>query len=77
MSQIRASTIAELAPRIRAGDISPVNLVRTCLAKIEAGRDGNAFIAVCGDDAIARGGAGRVGNQARPTKARCTAFRLR
>ena len=52
MSQIRASTIAELAPGIRAGDISPVNLVRTCLEKIEAGRDGNAFIAVCGDDAI-------------------------
>ena len=52
MSQIRASTIAELAPGIRTGDISPVNLVRTCLEKIEAGRDGNAFIAVCGDDAI-------------------------
>ncbi len=52
MSQVHASTIAELAPGIRAGEISPVDLVRRCLQKIEAHRDGNAFITVCGDEAI-------------------------
>src|SRR4029453_19248563 len=35
-----------------AWNISPVDLVRTCLEKIEEHRDGNAFITVCGDAAL-------------------------
>ena len=53
MSEAQASSIAELAPRIRAREISPVHLVRTCLQRIEARRDGNAFIAVRAEEAIA------------------------
>jgi aspartyl-tRNA(Asn)/glutamyl-tRNA(Gln) amidotransferase subunit A len=52
MSEVRTSTIAGLAPRIRTGEISPVDVVRSCLERIDAGRDGNAFISVCGDAAI-------------------------
>ena len=52
MSQVHPSTIADLAPGIRAGEISPVDLVRTCLKNIDAHRDVNAFIAVCSDEAM-------------------------
>src|SRR5690349_14996690 len=47
-------TIASLAPRLRAGDLSPLDLVRDCLERIEARRDLNAFITVLGDAALAQ-----------------------
>jgi aspartyl-tRNA(Asn)/glutamyl-tRNA(Gln) amidotransferase subunit A len=46
-------SIQDLAPRIKARTISPVEIVRSCLSRIEAGRDGNAFIAVCAEQALA------------------------
>jgi aspartyl-tRNA(Asn)/glutamyl-tRNA(Gln) amidotransferase subunit A len=46
-------SIHDLAPRIKARAISPVEVVRTCLSRIEAGRDGNAFIAVRAEQALA------------------------
>jgi aspartyl-tRNA(Asn)/glutamyl-tRNA(Gln) amidotransferase subunit A len=46
-------TIAELAPRIARGELSPVDLVRQCLARIDEKRALNAFIAVLGDPALA------------------------
>ena len=45
-------SIVELAPRIKTRAVSPVDVVRACLANIEAGRDGNAFISVRTSDAI-------------------------
>ena len=45
--------IAEAAPRIARGETSPVALVRTCLERIEARRELNAFITVLGDSALA------------------------
>ena len=53
MSGSVAATIAELAPRIKARAVSPVDVVRACLAQIEAHRDGHAFITVCADAAVA------------------------
>ena len=52
MSEPYPSTITELAPHLRDREVSPVEIVRTCLERIEAHRDGNAFIAVCGEEAI-------------------------
>lgn len=52
MSDVTAATIAELAPRLQACALSPVAVVRDCLARIEAARDGNAFIAVRADEAL-------------------------
>jgi aspartyl-tRNA(Asn)/glutamyl-tRNA(Gln) amidotransferase subunit A len=46
-------TIAELAPRIARGETSPVGLVRSCLARIAARRELNAFITVLEDSALA------------------------
>ena len=46
-------SIEEIAPLIRTRALSPVDLVRACLARIEARRDLNAFITVMGDTAIA------------------------
>lgn len=46
-------SITELAPLVQAGAVSPVDLVRTCLARIEARRELNAFITVLGNEAIA------------------------
>ena len=51
--EVTHSTIVDLAPRIKTLAVSPVDVVRTCLANIEAHRDGNAFIAVTADEAIA------------------------
>jgi aspartyl-tRNA(Asn)/glutamyl-tRNA(Gln) amidotransferase subunit A len=45
-------SIVELAPRLKTRAVSPVEVVRACLANIEAGRDGNAFISVRTSDAI-------------------------
>jgi aspartyl-tRNA(Asn)/glutamyl-tRNA(Gln) amidotransferase subunit A len=45
-------TIADVAPRIRSGEISPVELVRDCLARIEASRALNAFITVFENTAL-------------------------
>jgi aspartyl-tRNA(Asn)/glutamyl-tRNA(Gln) amidotransferase subunit A len=44
--------IAEVAPRVRAGDVSPVDLVTGCLAQIEARPTVNAFISVLKDSAL-------------------------
>ena len=44
--------IAEVAPLIARGEVSPVALVRGCLARIEARRDLNAFITVMGETAL-------------------------
>lgn len=46
-------TIAELAPRIARGETSPVDLVRSCLTRIAARRELNAFITVLEDTALA------------------------
>jgi len=46
-------SIEQIAPLIRTRALSPVDLVRACLARIEARRDLNAFITVMGDTAIA------------------------
>lgn len=46
-------TIADLAPRIARGEVSPVELVRACVARIEARRDLNAFITVLDTTALA------------------------
>lgn len=53
MSHVPPSSIEELAPRIKALAVSPVEVVRECLARIETQRDGNAFIAVCAEQAVA------------------------
>ena len=45
-------SIAEVAPLIARGEVSPVALVRGCLARIEARRDLNAFITVMGETAL-------------------------
>jgi aspartyl-tRNA(Asn)/glutamyl-tRNA(Gln) amidotransferase subunit A len=45
-------TITEIAPLVRAGVLSPVDLVRACLARIEARRELNAFITVLADRAL-------------------------
>jgi len=48
------STISELAPRLRQGERSPVELVRECLARIEKrNSELNAFITVMADSALA------------------------
>jgi aspartyl-tRNA(Asn)/glutamyl-tRNA(Gln) amidotransferase subunit A len=52
MSGTASPTIQELAPRIKSLAVSPVDIVRSCLARIEAGRDGNAFIAVRSEEAV-------------------------
>jgi aspartyl-tRNA(Asn)/glutamyl-tRNA(Gln) amidotransferase subunit A len=52
---VRSRSIAELAPLLRAGRLSPVALVEACLAAIDAQNARlNAFIAVWRDDALAQ-----------------------
>ncbi len=46
-------SIAAIAPLIARGEISPVDLVRGCLARIEAGRASNVFITVMAETALA------------------------
>ena len=47
-------TIAELAPRVRRGEVSPVELVRECLGRIgKRNSELNAFITVLADSAMA------------------------
>lgn len=53
MNGVTHPSIAELAPRIKALDVSPVDLVRACLERIDAERDNHAFISVRADEAIA------------------------
>src|SRR5687768_10952841 len=45
--------IADVAPRIARAEISPVTLVRACLARIDAHRELNAFTAVLAESALA------------------------
>ncbi|CAN5726846.1 amidase [soil metagenome] len=45
-------TIADLAPRIASGKVSPTDIVRRCLARIDARKELRAFITVLGDRAI-------------------------
>jgi aspartyl-tRNA(Asn)/glutamyl-tRNA(Gln) amidotransferase subunit A len=46
-------TIAEIAPSIKSGALSPVTLVDQCLARIDTRRELNAFITVAADRARA------------------------
>ncbi len=46
-------SISELAPRIARGEVSPVDLVRGCLARIDGRRELNAFITVMRESALA------------------------
>ena len=45
-------SIADIAPLVSSGDVSPGDLVRGCLERIEARRDLNAFITVLADRAL-------------------------
>ncbi len=46
-------SIAKTSEQIRAGALSPVDLVKDCLEKIEAHSELNAFITVLADQALA------------------------
>src|SRR5687767_2210190 len=46
------ASIAELAPRLAAGEISSVDLVSSCLERIAARPELNAFITVLADSAL-------------------------
>lgn len=46
-------SIGEIAPLVRAGNLSPVTLVERCLERIEARRQLHAFITVTGESALA------------------------
>lgn len=45
-------SITEIAPLVAAGALSPVDLVRGCLDRIESSRELNAFITVLADSAL-------------------------
>ncbi len=53
MSEIADLTAVEMAAAIRARTLSPVEVVRAALDRIEAGRELNAFITVTGEAALA------------------------
>ena len=53
MSAPDLRSITKIGPLVRARVLAPVDLVRQCLAQIEAGADGNAFITVMRDRALA------------------------
>ena len=53
MSAPDLRSVTKIGPLIRAGVLAPVDLVRQCLAQIDAGADGNAFITVMRDTALA------------------------
>ncbi|CAN5802965.1 amidase [soil metagenome] len=46
-------SIAEIAPLVQRGEVSPLDLVRGCLVRIEARHDLNAFITVMAESALA------------------------
>lgn len=46
-------SISELAPLVARGEVSPVDLVRGCLARIDGRRELAAFITVMGESALA------------------------
>ena len=52
-SQPDLRTIADVAPLVRRGDVSPSDLVRACLAQIDAQPAVNAFITRMDDAAMA------------------------
>jgi aspartyl-tRNA(Asn)/glutamyl-tRNA(Gln) amidotransferase subunit A len=52
MSAVQLRTITETAPLIKTGALSPVDLVRSCLARIDARPELNAFITVMRDQAL-------------------------
>jgi aspartyl-tRNA(Asn)/glutamyl-tRNA(Gln) amidotransferase subunit A len=51
-SRAELNSITDIAPRLQSGDISPVELVRRCLDRIDASRALNAFITVFADRAL-------------------------
>ncbi|HKV46092.1 MAG TPA: amidase [bacterium] len=54
MSELAYASVAELAPQIRTGALSPVTLVESLLARIERCRVLNAFITVTAEVALAQ-----------------------
>lgn len=54
MGALSFASIAELASRLRAGDVSPQEVVEDVLARIERRRDLNAFVTVTADLARAQ-----------------------
>lgn len=46
-------SIQEIAPLVARGEVSPMDLVRRCLVRIEHGRELNAFITVMAESAMA------------------------
>ncbi len=44
-------TIEQIAPHVKSGALSPVELVRACLERIESRLELNAFITVMADSA--------------------------
>jgi aspartyl-tRNA(Asn)/glutamyl-tRNA(Gln) amidotransferase subunit A len=53
-------SITEIAPLLEAGTLSPVHLVRTCLARIDARPELNAFITVMRENALAEARAAEI-----------------
>ncbi len=54
-NELLSSTIAELAPRIRSGEVSPVELTEAALSRAEAMQPVlNSFITLLGDQAMAQ-----------------------
>jgi len=52
-SEILFKSVAELAPLLRARKLSPVEVVRACLDRIEAvNSEVNAFITITGEQAL-------------------------
>jgi aspartyl-tRNA(Asn)/glutamyl-tRNA(Gln) amidotransferase subunit A len=54
LNPLLALSAADLAAAVNRGDVSAVDVVSAALARIEAHRDGHAFITVCGDEAMDR-----------------------
>ena len=49
-----ALSAADLAAAVNSGEVSAVEVVSAALARIEAHRDGHAFVTVCGAEAMDR-----------------------
>jgi aspartyl-tRNA(Asn)/glutamyl-tRNA(Gln) amidotransferase subunit A len=54
LDPLLALSAGELAAAVNDGEVSAVEVVEAALARIEAHRDGHAFITVCGDEAMDR-----------------------